>query len=105
MIGPMKSNWTPSLGPFTAGKFFRKWYVRFNVLSGYYARETCFALLLIASAIFGHQNCCVVAVILLIALSKLCKRLNIVARNFFGTIIVSSRKTWSNLLDNFLFYI
>ena len=56
----------------------------------------------IASVIFAHQKCRATRVILLMTGCPLSNRLNTSVRRFFGTTILSSRKTRANLLDSFL---
>ena len=58
----------------------------------------------IASVIRGHQKCLAAIDILFIAGWPLCKRLIIVVLRFFGTMILSSKKTSPYLEDNFFLY-
>ena len=58
----------------------------------------------IASVLRGHQKCLAAIDILFIAGCPLCKRLIIVVLRFFGTIILSSKKTSPYLEDNFFLY-
>ena len=91
VIGPMESNWISSFGLFTGGRLF------FSVLG-------IFGFILLPDILHG-KKCRAARVILLMARCPLCKRLIIVVRRFFGTIILSSMKTRLNRLDNFLLFI
>ena len=58
----------------------------------------------IASISFGHQKCLPAIDILLMAGCPLWRRLIIVFRRFFGTIILSSKNTIPYLVESFFLY-
>ena len=103
----MKSNWISSFGLFTGGRLFFSvlGILGFILLPGILHGMQVSHFFWNASVIFGHQKCRAARVILLMAGCPLCKKLIIVIRRFFGTIILSSIKTRPNRLDNFLLFI
>ena len=103
----MKSNWSSWFGLFTGGRLFFSVLGIFgfipllDILHGMQVSH----FFWIASVIFGHQKCRAARVILLMAVCPLCKRLIIVVRRFFSTIILSSMRTRPNRLDNLFLFI